>query len=56
MLPQNREEFGEFFLRKKKERNFSRNFEAVSPFCDSSPKKRVKDWCPLSIQSSHPQK
>jgi hypothetical protein len=46
MLPQNREEFGEFFLRKQKEGIFARNFEAVSPFCHSSPKKRVKDWFP----------
>jgi hypothetical protein len=40
--PQNREEFGEFFLGKKKQKEgiFARNFGAVSPFCDSSPKKK----------------
>jgi hypothetical protein len=32
MLPQNREEFGEFFLKKKKEENFARNLRQFRHF------------------------
>ncbi len=56
MLPQNREEFGEFFLRKKKREFSPEILRQFRHFVILRQKKRVKDWSPLSIQSSHLQK